>query len=322
MSRHPPLVSICIPTHNRAADAERAVASALAQTYENIEIVVVDDNSSDDTSVRIRALADERVRLHINPRRLGQVGNRNRSIELAQGTLIKFLDSDDLLEPECVSLMSAPLERDPGVGMAFCRRRLIVDDAPAPAVAHWIETYGAVHAAFGTLGLVNDGALMLREWLGAGLHDNWIGEPTAVMVRRSVLAASGGFDARTALTPDLGLWARIMARTNVAFIDRELVAYRVGIGANSETVAGLASGRNWLEHLWTLEALYADAYIAEMFPELRRVRADARREAFRTTLRAGRTASGRYPVRPYLGYLAARVRAFARPLSVPRPVSE
>ena len=94
----PPLVSVCIPTYNRAATACEAVRSALAQTYSDLE-VVVDDASDDETCEPLRALEDPRVVLYRNAQRLGQVGNRNRTIELANGEFVKFLDSDDALEP-------------------------------------------------------------------------------------------------------------------------------------------------------------------------------------------------------------------------------
>lgn len=302
-----PLVSVCIPTYNRAASTLQAVQSALAQTYPNLEVVAVDDASSDETMAKLATLRDERLTVHRNERRLGQIANRNRSVELASGELIKFLDSDDLLAPECVAAMGAVMTSNPGVGLVFCRRRLVTEGRPTPGAEQWAKTYRTLHEGFGHLDAINDGGEMLRTWLASGAHANWIGEPTTVMVRRRVLVSSGGFDPRTPLTPDIGLWGRILARADVGFIDDELVCYRVGIGVESETTAGLAGHRSWLERLWTLEALAADSVAAGRFPEIQTLLADARREALRTALKLGRGGGGqRYPLAPFLSYARAR----------------
>lgn len=66
----------------------------------------------------------------------------------------------------------------------------------------------------------------------------------------------------------MGLWARIVAHHDTAFIDRELATYQVGFGAASETSASLSGNHNWLDRLWTLEALAADDAVAESSPEL------------------------------------------------------
>ena len=311
MSAGTPLVSICIPTYNREASVMRAVASALGQTYEPIEVVVVDDASTDDTCAKLRALDDVRLRIHRNARRLGQIANRNRAIKLCQGELVKFLDSDDTLELDCVELMATALRERHTVGLAFCRRRLVTDAEPSPAVKRWVAEYGDLQAPIVPLGPLIDGPELLSRWIADGLARNWIGEPTAVMARRGAILACGGFDPRTRLRCDLGLWARIMAHHDVTFIDRELVNYQVGIGGESETSASLRGNGSWLDRLWVLEALSAVEMVDESVPELRAARAGARREAWRIALKLGRSYGQRYPLSPYAGYLLARAQALA-----------
>jgi len=322
-----PLVSICIPTYNRASSVLQAVRSALAQTYLNLEVIVSDDASLDDTCVLLNRIEDPRLVVRRNARRLGQVANRNRNLQLARGELIKFLDSDDSLDPSCVRDMSMALVDHPSVGLAFCRRRLVIDRRPTPDVNRWIQTYRNLHHAFGDLSPTNEGRKLLETWLTAAASSsanwtraNWIGEPTAVMVRRRVLEACGGFDERTRLAPDIGLWLRVMARSDVAFIDAELVNYRVNTGSStSESEAASSGRRSWLERLWTLEALAADPKVTNTFPALLPVLAGARREAFRTVTKLGRGAEGRrYPISPYGRYLAARSGTLlGRSLAVP-----
>jgi glycosyltransferase involved in cell wall biosynthesis len=76
----PPLVSICIPTFNRGRYIDATLRSALRQTYEPLELVIVDDASTDDTVPRVRSYADSGIRLYVNKRTLGQSANRNRAL--------------------------------------------------------------------------------------------------------------------------------------------------------------------------------------------------------------------------------------------------
>jgi len=106
------LVSILIPTYNRAWGLRGAIASALAQTHTPIEIVVVDDASPDDTADVLRAFPDSRVRSERQPRNVGMVGNWGRCVELARGEFAVFLADDDALAPDFVRSRVALLRGD------------------------------------------------------------------------------------------------------------------------------------------------------------------------------------------------------------------
>ena len=97
-----PLVSIVVANHNGGTFIEDALASAMRQTVRNIEIIVVDDASSDDSVSRVRLLAkcDSRIRLVQTPQRSGPGGARNHGLSVAHGTWIAILDSDDLMHPQ------------------------------------------------------------------------------------------------------------------------------------------------------------------------------------------------------------------------------
>jgi len=90
-----PLVSVVIPTYNRAALVGRAVASVLSQTYRNLEVIVIDDRSTDETGRILEGVRDPRVRVVTAEARLGVAEARNRGIELASGRFVAFLDDDD-----------------------------------------------------------------------------------------------------------------------------------------------------------------------------------------------------------------------------------
>ncbi len=95
-----PSISVIIPTYNTQEYVERAIQSVLNQTFQNLEVVVVDDASTDETVDRIRGIIDERIKLFVQPQNLGASAARNRAIKAAQGTWIALLDSDDWYAPE------------------------------------------------------------------------------------------------------------------------------------------------------------------------------------------------------------------------------
>ena len=90
-----PLVSVIIPTYKRAAFIRRAVENVLRQTYQNIEVLVVDDGSPDDTTAVVQAISDPRVRVIRHPVNRGVSAARNSGIKAARGVLIGFMDDDD-----------------------------------------------------------------------------------------------------------------------------------------------------------------------------------------------------------------------------------
>jgi succinoglycan biosynthesis protein ExoO len=99
MSQNPE-VSVIIPAYNTAAYIARSIESALGQTLKNIEVIVVDDASTDNTLEVVKSFSDARLRVFVNPKNLGAGGTRNRAIEEAKGNWIAVLDSDDWYAPE------------------------------------------------------------------------------------------------------------------------------------------------------------------------------------------------------------------------------
>lgn len=308
-----PLVSICIPTFNRERYIGDAIESALRQEYESFEVVVVDDASTDGTVDRVRSYADPRIRLFVNRRNLGQSGNRNRALALARGQLIKFLDSDDMLDAACVAKMTQPFLEDPAVGMVFARQRVVFEVAPEDVAPHLRQTgldlAREAYTGFRQLGVLNDGRELLAEMLaGEGPIINWVGQPSAVMVRRAHLEACGGFAYNVRMRIELDLWVRLFTHCRVGFIDEQLVTYRWGHDAENASVTQLRN--DWIEQAWILEGLASDEEVRRAYPEIDQRLRRERRQTFRTALRLGFPAhdgAKRLPVRPYLRYARFRV---------------
>lgn len=116
-----PDISVLIPVYNRENFIADCIQSAINQTYKNIEIIVVDNASTDSTWEICQEIAskDTRVRIFRNDENIGPVRNWIRCVELARGALSKILFSDDLLEPDCLQEM-APALVDPSVGIVYC----------------------------------------------------------------------------------------------------------------------------------------------------------------------------------------------------------
>jgi glycosyltransferase involved in cell wall biosynthesis len=102
-----PLVSVLVTVYNREKYLAESLQSILNSTYDNIEVVVVDDGSKD-RSLEIAnefAARDSRVKVNLNPKNLGDYPNRNRAAQLAIGDYLKYVDSDDRIEPNCIQVM-------------------------------------------------------------------------------------------------------------------------------------------------------------------------------------------------------------------------
>jgi glycosyltransferase involved in cell wall biosynthesis len=287
MSTGRPLVSVCIPVYNAERWIAGALESAVRQTYEELEIVVA-DNASTDASVELaRAVDDPRIRVERAGETIGAVANHNRAIRLSRGAFVKFLHADDLLLPTCVEEMVALAREDESIGLVFAPRRVVVEQAPDP---EWGELFGRPHEYFSSLERVNDGRRLFRELLDAGFEANWVGEPSAVLVTRGALEHVGLLNERLLQIADLELWARIMVGSRVGFVDEVLSVYRHH--GESGTARNALSHRDWFDHPWLLEGLLT---IPELTPDERARLVALRRTALRRAGRAqlGRLAKGR-----------------------------
>jgi glycosyltransferase involved in cell wall biosynthesis len=141
-----PLVSVIVPAFNAAATVQETLRSVLAQTYANIEVIVVDDGSTDDTAATVAQIAgrDARVRLERRPR-CGVAAARNHAIGLASGEFIAPMDADDLwhptkLERQCKRFVGG----EPDLGLVYSWYRtidpnsLVLEDGPQPRFEGWM----------------------------------------------------------------------------------------------------------------------------------------------------------------------------------------
>lgn len=113
-----PLVSVVVPAYNTAATIDEMITSVLRQTLANLELVICDDASTDDTVLRIETYTDPRIRLIRNPENRGEGAARDAAIDAARGRWLAVLDADDAWQPDRLERLAACADDDPNI-MAF-----------------------------------------------------------------------------------------------------------------------------------------------------------------------------------------------------------
>lgn len=207
-----PKISICIPTYNYAHFIADAIESVLSQTVSDYELLVIDNCSTDNTEEVVLGYLQEgrNVKYIRNEKNLGLVCNLNRCIELASGTYIKILCSDDLLEATCLEKMVQVLEANPKVSLVASARQL---------VDRSLNNLGQL--AYSDRPELLPGIDAIRKCLFVG---NLIGEPTAVLFRKK--DAIAGFDPKYRQLVDLEMWFRLLEQGDFAFIPEALCLIR------------------------------------------------------------------------------------------------
>ncbi len=207
-------VSVCLPTYNGADYIEEALHSILNQTYEDFELLVVDDHSTDATLDIVKSFSDPRIQIHRNPERLGIPANWNRCLELAGGEFVCVFHQDDVMLPDNLERKVQLLSTDETVGFVHSGVETLVDESAPSSFADWIED--------ATEDTVWGGPEYFRTLL---LNGNRVCAPT-VLARRRVLLEQGGFDPDLGFACDYAMWLRLCLTYRVGFLARPLVRYR------------------------------------------------------------------------------------------------
>lgn len=226
-----PLVSICIPTFNGQDYIHEAMTSAVDQTYPNLEIVVSDDQSSDDTVEIINSFKEKtNIPIHIynhNPQGIG--ANWNHCVQKASGDFIKFLFQDDVLHPSCIELMMIMMLSDDQIGLVYSKREFIYKEV-SQAIDEFVDFYADLHTYWEELsdlkGVV-DGKRYLRDPQFLNAPKNKIGEPSNVLLRKICFEKIGFFSEKMQQALDSDFWYRLMPHYKIGFIDEVLSEFRL-----------------------------------------------------------------------------------------------
>jgi glycosyltransferase involved in cell wall biosynthesis len=214
MHTPPVKVSVCIPTYNGSTFLAESINSVLSQSFQDFELVIVDDRSTDATLDIARSFSDPRIVVHQNDRQLGIPGNWNQCLALAKGEYLCIFHQDDRMWPENLLRKVQCIESDKEITLVHSAIEPLVE-AHAPAFSSaWLER--ADHD------FVVDGLQYFRKLLLSG---NCICAP-AVLTRRQLLQELGGFDESLHFTPDYAMWMRLCLNGRIAFIHQPLLGYR------------------------------------------------------------------------------------------------
>ena len=200
-----PLVSVIIPTFNRAEWLREAIASVLTQTHERLEIIVVDDGSCDHTAAVVRACGAGLT--YMRQDHAGVSAARNRGVAAARGEFIAFLDSDDVWQPRKVAAQVALFTQQREVEACY------TDEI-------WIRRGVRVNAKH--IHRKHDG------WLFFPSLPRCIISPSSIMLRRTLWEQLGGFDERLPACEDYDLWLRLTQAVPIRLVPQRLIVKRGG----------------------------------------------------------------------------------------------
>jgi glycosyltransferase involved in cell wall biosynthesis len=187
-----PAFSVVIPTHNRAALVGRALRSVAAQTFNDYEVIVVDDGSTDSTAAFLATVRSPRCRIVRNERSLGVSGARNRGIAAATGQWIAFLDDDDALRPQALAALHERLNACPQLDFLWGGRVVHERDNAGRDIALREDDWRSVPPTV-------SGSSFLNMVLNIATN-------SAFTIRRSVLQVLGGFDEKLRVSEDRDLF--------------------------------------------------------------------------------------------------------------------
>jgi glycosyltransferase involved in cell wall biosynthesis len=204
------LVSVVVPAHNAGKWIRDSVSSALNQSWRDLEVIVVDDGSTDNTVASLHDLNDSRLRVLRQAQR-GASAARNRGFNESCGTLIQFLDADDILSPDKIELQVQALRDAPVASVASCSWK------------HLSTTGIEIDAGEKRAWAVRDPI----EWLVQSLSGGGMMQPAGWLTPRSIVDRSGLWNESLTLHDDGDFFARVLAHaSNNIFVPQAQVIYR------------------------------------------------------------------------------------------------
>jgi len=210
-----------MPCYNSEAHVMRGVASVLGQTYPNVELIAVNDGSTDHTLRLLTRITDARVKVISQPNR-GVSAARNRGITESSGAFIAFLDTDDTWRTDCLRKLYDAMQNAPETVLAYCGWQNIglTGGRGKPYVPPDYETEGKLHHF-----------LQGCPW---PIH--------AALIRRSAIVDQGGFDERLSHAEDYALWLRVAAFGRIVLVPEVMAFYNFHGGSQATSNRGKVAG--------------------------------------------------------------------------------
>jgi glycosyltransferase involved in cell wall biosynthesis len=219
-ARRTPLVSIVMPVHNAERHLAHALDSALRQTYRPIEIIAVDDGSTDRSAeILAQYVASHAAQVtYLHQKNMGAAAARNAALAAARGEYIAFLDADDLWAPNKLEVQIAYLESRPDVQLVASRWRVLSSEQEA-------ELFDAP-ASLDDLDRDNPGRIN-QAWIYNELLIDCVVHTTTAVMRRGLMQQIGSFDTALRRGQDYDYWLRASRVTPIPRLEAQLSAYRL-----------------------------------------------------------------------------------------------
>jgi glycosyltransferase involved in cell wall biosynthesis len=221
-TKYEPIVSVMMPTYNRAAFLKEAVDSVLAQSFSDFEILILDNCSTDNTHAVVSEYTDSRIRYIVNSSNLGMIGNHNKALEAARGKYIYVFSDDDIMsDVDNLLLKVNVMDKYPSVGLVHSSI-LMINGAGEKIGDNWATNHTDWPDVINSP--IMKGAAAFNILYN---RMNFINMPT-VLLRRSLLDKYRiEFNNQIRFLLDWGMWLQMALVGDVYYIDKPQVAYRV-----------------------------------------------------------------------------------------------
>lgn len=212
-----PFITVLLPVHNGAEYVREAIDSVLQQTYDSFELVVMDDDSRDESPAIVASYDDPRMRYSPNPEWMGLFRTLNRGFAEATAPWVRLWAQDDRMAPDCLTRMAEVASKSPSAGMLYCNFTAIDSQGKR---THRESRYRGQYQRVPALATPEMSALLFYAF---GCLP---GNISTVMLRRSAWESVGGFWEGKQQAPDYDMWVRLSETWDVAFVDEPLIEMR------------------------------------------------------------------------------------------------
>jgi glycosyltransferase involved in cell wall biosynthesis len=223
MKKNKPLVTVAIPVYCGEKYISRAIKSVLKQTFSDFELLIIDNNSTDQTEKVVNSFNDKRIVFIRNMKNIGFENNWNKCLKISQGKYIKILPHDDYLNLNCLHFQVDVMEKDllEDISVCFSSRYIVNQNEKIIFNKKYPFSNGGV--------ISSENVKKMSFFFGTNL----IGEPAGVLFRKKTAKKVGKFSARFPYLIDLDYWFRLLNFGNAFYINKPLAFFRISPYSNS-----------------------------------------------------------------------------------------
>jgi glycosyltransferase involved in cell wall biosynthesis len=217
MKKIKPLVTIAIPVYCGEKYISRAIDSVLKQTFSDFELLIIDNNSNDQTEKIVNSFNDKRIVFIRNKKNIGFENNWNKCLKMSRGKYIKILPHDDYLDLNCLRFQVDVMEKDllEDISLCFSSRYIVNQNEKIIFNKKYLFSDGGVISGINV------------KKMSVFFGTNLVGEPAGVLFRKETSKKVGKFSAKFPYVIDLDYWFRLLNFGNAFYINKPLAFFRI-----------------------------------------------------------------------------------------------